>query len=463
MHASVSRIILFTPSLIDKFIQTNSDICEYIYEDPYDHICRIDLKNKYIKGDITYKDYFEEMDRRFPIFDAFRSNPSIVIYNNELCLQFESEYEIFRKPDPNVWKYLEFNTEYIDEFLEMCLAYEKTRFYVLKYYSMYKNTRCNRIAGIHHGLVNYFEKLLNINIRESKIDNIPADLINTYSREFFRDLIKSNHHIKNKFSVMNFKIHHSKDFYTKVVSKNRINEKYDMNKIIELKEIAKSFMSDYDCIISGSAALAFFNLELDDCQRNFMPDDIDVFFTDEKEYNKCIEDYKDDIFICRPNNDSFGYPSNRNGDSSDDDSFGYTSGQNNKSYEVIYLPYKGAKINILLINEYNLEQLQNHFDIEFCALIWDGKSFDKSSNIAVSSAKHGVSFQFTETNYWEKTFRDFLRDRYKYLRYLNRIRKYEKRGYRFIYYTNDIKNQKEKEEYELWSKRANERYLMRRF
>lgn len=445
MHASVSRIILFTPSLIDKFIQTNSDICEYIYEDPYDHICRIDLKNKYIKGDMTYKDYFEEMDRRFPIFDAFRSNPKIVIYNNELCLQFESEYEIFRKPDPNVWKYLKFNTEYIDEFLEKCLADEKTRSYFLEYHKFRPLLNAIRKnAEIRNGLVNYFEKLLNINICNRRvgsreiINNIPSGLINIYSRDFFHYLIEFHHFVKNKFRVMNFKRPYNEDFYTKVVSGNRINEKYDMNKIIELKEIAKSFMSGYDCIISGSAALAFFNLELDDCQRNFMPDDIDVFFTDEKEYNKCIEDYKDDIFICRPN----------------DDSFGYASEGNDNRCDVIYLPYKGAKINILLI-KYDLKWLHKHFDIEFCALIWDGKNFDRSSNVAVSSAKHGVSFQSTDTSVGRYSYYSHY-DEYSYVRYFDRIRKYEKRGYRFVYYTNDVENQREKEEFERQAKEMKE-------
>lgn len=448
MHASISRMIIFTPSLLEKFISTNSDICEYIYEDPYDHICRIDLRHKYLNGDTTYKKFFDEMNSLYPIFDSFRSNPRVVLHHDVLYLQFQSEYESLRILYPDYRLYLENNLGFIENFIEQCLQDECIKKYFLENFI---KDFCSR--GIIHGckvsnglfkskakFIEIFTKKLRIGINEIRtrrhpyeIPEIATDLETTYTRKFIFEFIYfirngDTNSMKNKLRLVEptSREIYGGSFYKRVVSRYDSDEVYDRNKLIHLRELAKSFMSKYDCVVSGSAALAFFNLELENCNRQFMPDDIDLFFTDKNEYDKCAEEHKSTAIFCMSN---------------DSDSYCSSRGRGGEQQKIIYIPYEGAKINILYINKYEMSELDRYFDIEFCALKWDGNNFDKSSNRAIASAKYGISYQSIDTNTNRFSYNNHTEKNY-YIRKYDRIRKYEKRGYKFIFYTNDVENYK---------------------
>lgn len=69
----------------------------------------------------------------------------------------------------------------------------------------------------------------------------------------------------------------------------------DMEKIIE---VAKKFIDEYGGVISGSAALAIYNYQ-NDLPNKFIPNDIDVFTTDEEMFRYCCMKYVENRKINR--------------------------------------------------------------------------------------------------------------------------------------------------------------------
>lgn len=423
MHSQISRIILFHPHLLFDFIHSSKEICDYIYEDPYDHLSLLDLKHKYLKNSKNNHSYVIEcLDNKYCIFDNLRTNPKVIIHNDKLCLQFDSKYEILRKPihkhGPYLKKHPEFMKSYINQCFNNPILREKFNETFIKDILTYHN-EC-----IYTDIVfpDYLQKIINDTVCDASdhstsllcdkcvtgpktflasqklLDIYFYQNYTNFKKRLWRCLARNKYEYISCFPITEENLK-KRGRILDVYYSTQNNKKFDVEEVLRLKSVAKSFITKYGGIVTGSAALAFYNLNIENCTRNFMPNDVDIFLNDKKIYDKCLEIYSDTLVELEHKN---------------------YKGMYYKLDKVVYITYQNVKINLILVN-HSFENHVNNFDIEFCRLIWDGNDFRKSSNIALASAEHGKSY-YVLNDLMEPPYHNY-----------ERVIKYENRGYKFVH------------------------------
>lgn len=136
--------------------------------------------------------------------------------------------------------------------------------------------------------------------------------------------------------------------------------------ITELKVVAERFLKKYGGIVSGSAALAFYNHEKNFIPE-FIPNDIDVFFSKEG-YLRAKRDLK----ISKQYED-------------------HDYGETFKiDMEVLYCFFEDVEFNLVYNYEESASESTRKFDVECCRLIWDSSledPFSKSDRLCIEYNK----------------------------------------------------------------------------
>lgn len=137
----------------------------------------------------------------------------------------------------------------------------------------------------------------------------------------------------------------------------------------------KQFLAEYGGVVTGGAALAFFN-------RNYIPDDIDVIVNDNNLFDRiCVELSQYEVEF------DIGY---------DDPDI----------YAVRYFKFMGVKLNLIVVTEgVTSESHIASFDMDCCKLIYDpslGDKFSRSSYFALKSAierRTTITIDYVDTSY----------------------------------------------------------------
>lgn len=393
MYSNISRIILQYPDLLNKFANTNNDICDYIYSDPFSILVTLDLKHKFLTDPdyINEKyDIVEKLNSYYHIFDHLKNNPRPVLHQDYVCVQFDSKYLSLANCKSYADIYLSKHPDCITDFLvksetgdddALKKRIRKHIFYFItsrddnsQHSERSRNTDWvlpddKRYLFDKNFLDRHDNYYLNLERKTVPIDC--QKLITPGNPDVYKDTEWQNNS-------------------TIVAVKNLRS----CGEILNLIFIAKEFINEYGGYIGGSAALAFFNFFNNGTLDNFRPDDIDVLINDEEVYNRCIGKYQ--VVEIDIVHDYSGFEINKIG----------------------YIYYKNTLINLLLVKN-KIKEHVSKFDYEFCRLLWDGENFDKSSSIALASAKYRRSYFNTRGT------KKFDPDRYM---------KYTKRGYEIILY-----------------------------
>lgn len=117
-------------------------------------------------------------------------------------------------------------------------------------------------------------------------------------------------------------------------AKNKIPMSLD-----QIMKVSMSFLDKFGGTITGGAALAFYT-------EKFIPNDVDVYFTDEEKFEKA----KTTLMV--------------KGTSRTINHYNFTEIQ-----DVQFCEYRGVEFNLILVKD--LDECIKNFDMECCRLIWD--------------------------------------------------------------------------------------------